>query len=49
MKESLLEKHEFMQQYVLNRAIGHNGGLCGKKAAREASLAWEVIIEECNK
>lgn len=49
MKESLLEKHQFMQQYVLNRAIGHSGGLGGAVCAKEAAEAWEYIIKECNK
>jgi hypothetical protein len=51
MKESLLEKHEFMQQYVLNRATAmadrHHAE--GEFLALQALCAWNIIITECKK
>lgn len=34
---------EFLQQYILNRALGHAGGLNGDFAALEAEKAWKEI------
>lgn len=42
-----LAKEVFMQQYVLNRAHGHIGGLQGREAAREAMAAWAEIRKAC--
>lgn len=46
-KVDLLEKEEFMQKYVLNRAKGHTGGLEGWRAVTEAEEAYNKIKELC--
>lgn len=38
-----MNKREFIQQYVLNRALGNTGGLDGPYAAREGARAWDEI------
>jgi len=38
-----LTKQAFCQQYALNRAIGHTGGLDGTSAVREAKRAWDEL------
>ena len=58
MNESLLEKHQFMQQYVLNRALAvtdhkialkDNYAERGEVLALQALGAWNKIMKECNK
>ena len=44
--ESLLQSHEqFLQQYVLNRALGHTGGLDPCAALESAEKAYQKIQE----
>ena len=47
MEISILNKHEFIQTYVLNRAKTQTGSLCGNVVAEEAVMAWDVMIESC--
>lgn len=44
-----MTKREFMQMYVLNRCIGHAGGMYGHDVACESKLAWEYIEKEAKK
>lgn len=39
----IYSKKQFLQQYVLNRALGNNGSLNGFEAALEAEKAWNQI------
>ena len=41
------DKHEFILQYVLNRAQGHTGGLHGRDAAIQAEKAWDYALKVC--
>jgi len=47
MSERLLSKEEFLQQYILNRALGHSGGLDGRCAAAEGRKAFDFIEALC--
>lgn len=38
-----MHKHDFVTQYVLNRAAAHTGGLDGSSAALSAAEAWDTI------
>lgn len=40
---TILGHEEFLQQYVLARALAHTGGLEGSGAASQAQIAWERI------
>jgi hypothetical protein len=42
-----MTKAEFLQQYVLNRALTAEGKLDGKAAAEEAIKAWSMIESRC--
>jgi len=45
---NLLDKHEFMQQYVLNRALAASTfSLCGLEAGKDAEKAWNLMLEKC--
>lgn len=41
--ERLMGHEEFLQRYVLNRALAHVGGLDGVGCARQAESAWNGI------
>lgn len=43
--ERLLTHEEFLQQYALNRASAHIGGLDGAAAVRNGQVAWQKIGE----
>jgi hypothetical protein len=43
--ERLLTHEEFLQQYVLNRATAHVGGLDGDGAVVQGEGAWKKIGE----
>jgi len=48
MSESIVkEKKQFMQQYVLNRALGNSYGLDGIACTQEAEKAWQEIENRC--
>jgi hypothetical protein len=42
-----LNKRNFIETYVLNRASGHSGGMDGDGAVQEAVAAWNRIEQEC--
>ena len=42
-------KQEFILRYVLCRALGHTGGMCGISAAREAENAWNYAEKYAGK
>jgi hypothetical protein len=42
-----MTKAEFLQQYVLNRALTAEGKLDGGTAAEEAAKAWSTIESKC--
>ena len=44
MSEKLLTHEEFLQQYVLNRALGNTGGL-GEVCVDKAQACWDKIQE----
>lgn len=43
----ILSKKEFMQQYVLNRAIGNDGVLDGDVCAKEGENEYYYINKVC--
>lgn len=38
-----MTKRDFCRQYVLNRAIGHTGGMYGDSVADQAVIAWDTL------
>lgn len=42
-----MTKRDFCMQYMLNRAIGHTGGLEASAALKSALEGWALLDKEC--